>query len=87
MRGTDPLTDADDALRAAVAALAGPSNPGSSDALLRAITARMPAMLLLIDPAGRIVWINRTNPGVTIAETLGRSLFEYAEPADHADPH
>jgi PAS domain S-box-containing protein len=54
------------------------------DPLLRAVAAGSPGPLMLLDPEGRIRFINRTAPGLTIESVLGRTVYEFVPPAQHA---
>jgi PAS domain S-box-containing protein len=63
-------------LRAVAATVA--ANAGQiDDAALRAIVGHMPAMLVILDPDGHIVWTNQSDH----TEVLGHSMFDYVLPA------
>jgi PAS domain-containing protein len=68
----------------AIAALAADAPDPFAGALVGAITAQMPGMLVLLDPAARILWLNRANTG-TVADYLGRSVLEFATPGERAE--
>jgi PAS domain S-box-containing protein len=62
----------------AIAKLA-PADAGGDGDALRAIVANVPAMLIVVDPIGRIVWVNRPTA------TLGHHVFDYVPSEDHTD--
>lgn len=53
----------------------------TSAPLLRAIVLNMPAMLVIVDPAGTLLWTNQLEH----PEVLGRSMFDFMPVADQTD--
>jgi PAS domain S-box-containing protein len=65
----------------AIAELAPPEAAGIGEATLRSIIAAMPAMLVVVDPAGTLLWTNQ----LSHPEVLGRSMFDFMPLGDQAD--
>jgi PAS domain S-box-containing protein len=49
---------------------------------LRTLLENVPALVLTVDPDGRIVFVNRPHLGFTVEQLVGRSLFDYPAPAE-----
>ncbi|MCY1060458.1 PAS domain S-box protein [Nannocystis sp. SCPEA4] len=52
--------------------------------LLFALLENAPEYVLLLSPAGVIRYTNRTVPGLSMLEAIGRSMFDYMAPESHA---
>src|SRR5688500_8854111 len=65
----------------AIADVAPGDGSGAGDAVYRVMTAAMPAMLILLDPAGHFLWTNQ----LSHPEVLGRSMFDFMPPEEQAD--
>ena len=85
-----PVTAGDrvpDAVLSSIAALVAADDADGVDGdprLGRAATAAMPALLVVIDPGGRFLWVNRTIPGLSRADVLGRSIYDFTPEDDRA---
>jgi PAS domain S-box-containing protein len=53
-------------------------------AFLESILAAVPAFVMRFDREIRIRYINRLQPGIQMDEVLGRSMFDFIHPDDHA---
>ena len=53
--------------------------------LWRSLADAIPDMLLLVDRKGRILYVNRTPPGVAMSQVLGRSALDYIPPASRSE--
>lgn len=56
-----------------------------SEEILRSVTESVPDHIMRLDPEGRIVFINRTAPGLTVAEVTGRRVYDFVDPAYHEE--
>ena len=52
----------------------------ASEARLRSILETVPDVILTVDRAGTVLFINRTMPPLTLADVVGTSCFEYVPP-------
>lgn len=48
-----------------------------------ALIQNVPNMVFVTDLRANITYMNRTAPGITLDEVIGRNVFEFANPADH----
>jgi PAS domain S-box-containing protein len=53
-------------------------------AFLESVLAAVPAFVMRFDAETRILYINRIQPGMKMEEVLGRSMFDFIHPHDHA---
>jgi PAS domain S-box-containing protein len=68
-------------LKAGLAARASARGPMAA-AFLESVLAAVPAFVIRFDAARCIRYINRLQPGLTMDEVLGRSVFHYIHPDD-----
>jgi len=52
-------------------------------AFLESVLAAVPAFVIRFDSEMRIRYINRLQPGLTMSEVIGQSMFHYIHPDDH----
>jgi two-component system, cell cycle sensor histidine kinase and response regulator CckA len=70
-------------LRARLARQAAAPGPMAA-AFLESVLAAVPAFVIRFDSEMRIRYINRLQPGLTMEEVIGQSVFHYIHPDDHA---
>ncbi|HEX6239782.1 MAG TPA: PAS domain S-box protein [Polyangiales bacterium] len=56
----------------------------ASEAQLRSVLETAPDIIMTVNRAGTILFINRAAPPVTIEQVLGTPCFDYVEPESHA---
>jgi two-component system, cell cycle sensor histidine kinase and response regulator CckA len=61
-----------------------PASVYDDAAFLRGVLDGVPAFVVLIDPALRMRYINRLQPGYSLEEVLGRSIEDFTAPEQHA---
>ena len=54
-----------------------------SDQKLRDLVENIPAFVLTIDLDGRILYVNQTQPGMSMEHVIGKSIFDFAEPDEY----
>lgn len=50
----------------------------------RSITESSPDIIMMVDADGKLMYINRTVPSLTVEEVIGTSVYDYVPPQDHA---
>jgi PAS domain S-box-containing protein len=78
------MNDPQDELLRAIAALAPDASAAVDPAFLRAAMGLMPVLLTITTaaPEYRFLWVNRTIPGFTMADVLGRPMRDVVSPRD-----
>jgi PAS domain S-box-containing protein len=65
----------------------GGEEPAASDQLdarfLRAVLEAVPAFIIRLDPEDRIRYMNRLQSGFTLEDVIGRTAYEFLDPAHH----